>query len=61
METTNEIKVTSQEYKKAVDFMSNMHSSILKAKDLKSSLIQKGMISDTIRSLAVLGFAIFAI
>ena len=35
--------------------------SILKAKDLKSSLIQNGMISDTIKSLAVLGFAIFAI
>ena len=33
MEKTNEIKITSQEYKKAINFMSDMHSSILKAKD----------------------------
>ena len=29
----NEIKITSKEYKQAIDFMSDMHSSILKAKD----------------------------
>ena len=33
MEKTNEIKLTSPEYKKALDFMSGLHSSILKAKD----------------------------
>lgn len=31
--TMNEIKITSKEYKQAIDFMSDMHSSILKAKD----------------------------
>ena len=34
---------------------------ILKANDLNNSLIQKGIISETISNLAVLGFAIFAI
>ena len=34
MKKTNEIKLTSKEYKKALlDFMSGLHSSILKAKD----------------------------
>lgn len=31
--TMNEIKITSKEYKQAIDFMSDMHSSILNAKD----------------------------
>lgn len=33
MKTTNEIKLTSPEYKKAINFMSGLHTSILKAKD----------------------------
>ena len=33
MKKVNEIKLTSPEYKKAINFMSDMHSSILKAKD----------------------------
>ena len=41
MDTTNEIKITSQEYKKAIDFMSNMHSSILKAKDKVISFLSR--------------------
>ena len=31
--TMNELKITSKEYKQAIDFRSDMHSSILKAKD----------------------------
>ena len=31
--TMNEIKITSKAYKQAIDFMSDIHSSILKAKD----------------------------
>ena len=30
--TMNEIKITSKEYKQAIDFMSDIHSSILKQK-----------------------------
>jgi hypothetical protein len=33
MEKTNEIKLTGPEYKKALNFMSGLHSSILNAKD----------------------------
>ena len=33
MKKTNEIKLTSPEYKKAINFMSDLHSSILKTKD----------------------------
>jgi hypothetical protein len=33
MKKTNEIKLTSPEYKKALNFMSGLHTSILKAKD----------------------------
>ena len=41
MEKTNEIKITSQEYKKAIDFMSGLHSSILKAKDKVIQFLQR--------------------
>tara|TARA_Y100001933_G_scaffold45240_1_gene43073 strand:- start:16199 stop:16723 length:525 start_codon:yes stop_codon:yes gene_type:complete len=41
MEKTNEIKITSQEYKKAINFMSDMHSSILKAKDKVIRFLQR--------------------
>lgn len=41
MEKTNEIKITSQEYKKAVNFMSGLHSSILKAKDKVISFLSR--------------------
>ena len=41
MEKTNEIKITSKEYKKAIDFMSDMHSSILKAKDKVIRFLQR--------------------
>ena len=41
MEKTNEIKLTSQEYKKALDFMSGLHSSILKAKDKVIQFLQR--------------------
>lgn len=41
MEKTNEIKLTSKEYKKAIDFMSDMHSSILKAKDKVIRFLQR--------------------
>ena len=41
MEKTNEIKLTSPEYKKAIDFMSDMHSSILKAKDKVISFLRR--------------------
>ena len=41
MENTNEIKITSKEYKKAIDFMSDMHSSILKAKDKVIRFLQR--------------------
>jgi len=33
MKKVNEIKLTSPEYKKAINFMSGLHSSVLKAKD----------------------------
>jgi hypothetical protein len=39
--TMNEIKITSKEYKKAIDFMSDMHSSILKAKDKVIKFLQR--------------------
>ena len=39
--TTNEIKITSDEYKKAVNFMSDLHSSILKAKDKVIAFLQR--------------------
>ena len=39
--TMNEIKITSKEYKKAIDFMSDMHSSILKAKDKVISFLKR--------------------
>ena len=41
MEKTNEIKITSKEYKKAIDFMSGLHSSILKAKDKVIQFLQR--------------------
>jgi hypothetical protein len=41
MKKTNEIKLTSPEYKKALNFMSNMHSSILKAKDKVIKFLQR--------------------
>lgn len=41
MKKTNEIKITSKEYKKAIDFMSDMHSSILKAKDKVIRFLQR--------------------
>ena len=41
MEKTNEIKLTSPEYKKAINFMSDMHSSILKAKDKVIKFLQR--------------------
>lgn len=41
MEKTNEIKLTSKEYKKALDFMSGLHSSILKAKDKVIKFLQR--------------------
>ena len=41
--------------------LEKLANKILKANDLSNSLIQKGIIKETIRSLAVLGFAIFAI
>ena len=41
MEKTNEIKLTSPEYKKAINFMSDMHSSILKAKDKVISFLRR--------------------
>jgi len=41
MKTTNEVKLTSPEYKKALNFMSNMHSSILKAKDKVIKFLQR--------------------
>ena len=40
-ETTNEIKITSDEYKKAINFMSSLHSSILKAKDKVIAFLQR--------------------
>jgi hypothetical protein len=39
--TMNEIKITSKEYKKALDFMSGLHSSILKAKDKVVKFLQR--------------------
>lgn len=41
MEKTNEIKLTSKEYKKALDFMSGLHSSILNAKDKVIKFLQR--------------------
>jgi len=41
MEKTNEIKLTGPEYKKALDFMSGLHSSILKAKDKVIKFLQR--------------------
>jgi hypothetical protein len=41
MEKTNEVKLTSPEYKKAINFMSDMHSSILKAKDKVIKFLQR--------------------
>ena len=41
MEKTNEVKLTSPEYKKALNFMSNMHSSILKTKDKVIKFLQR--------------------
>ena len=41
MKKTNEIKVTGKEYKKALDFMSGLHSSILKAKDKVIRFLQR--------------------
>ena len=38
---TNEIKITSDEYKKAINFMSSLHSSILKAKDKVIAFLQR--------------------
>lgn len=38
---TNEIKITSDEYKKAINFMSDLHSSILKAKDKVVKFLQR--------------------
>ena len=38
---TNEIKITSDEYKKAINFMSDLHSSILKAKDKVITFLQR--------------------
>ena len=41
MEKTNEIKLTSPEYKKALNFMSGLHSSILKAMDKVIQFLQR--------------------
>ena len=41
MKKTNEIKITSPDYKKALDFMSGLHSSILKAKDKVIKFLQR--------------------
>ena len=41
MEKTNEIKITGPEYKKAMAFMSGLHSSILKAKDKVIRFLQR--------------------
>ncbi len=41
MKKTNEIKVTGKESKKALDFMSGLHSSILKAKDKVIRFLQR--------------------
>ena len=41
MKKTNEIKITSKDYKKALDFMSGLHSSILKAKDKVIKFLQR--------------------
>tara|TARA_B100001093_G_C26449506_1_gene851661 strand:- start:117 stop:377 length:261 start_codon:yes stop_codon:yes gene_type:complete len=41
MKKTNEIKISSREYKKAIDFMSGLHSSILKAKDKVIKFLQR--------------------
>ena len=41
MEKTNEIKITGPEYKKAMAFMSGLHSSILKAKDKVVRFLQR--------------------
>lgn len=41
MEKTNEIKLTGTEYKKALNFMSGLHTSILKAKDKVISFLKK--------------------
>jgi hypothetical protein len=41
MEKTNEIKITGPEYKKAMTFMSGLHSSILKAKDKVVRFLQR--------------------
>tara|TARA_B100000676_G_C17862629_1_gene724198 strand:- start:363 stop:887 length:525 start_codon:yes stop_codon:yes gene_type:complete len=41
MEKTNEIKITSAEYKKAIDFMSGLHASILKTKDKVIKFLQR--------------------
>tara|TARA_B100002019_G_scaffold7571_1_gene6034 strand:+ start:1266 stop:1799 length:534 start_codon:yes stop_codon:yes gene_type:complete len=41
MKKTNEIKLTSPEYKKAIDFMSGLHTSILKAKDKVVAFLQR--------------------
>jgi hypothetical protein len=41
MEKTNEIKITGPEYKKAMTFMSGLHSSILTAKDKVIRFLQK--------------------
>ena len=38
---TNEIKITSDEYKKAINFMSSLHSSILKTKDKVIAFLQR--------------------
>jgi hypothetical protein len=52
MENTNEIKITSKEYKKAIDFMSDMHSSILKAKDKVIRFLQRKGFDDMADELA---------
>ena len=41
MKEVNEIKLTSPEYKKAISFMSGLHSSVLKAKDKVISWLER--------------------
>ena len=41
MKEVNEIKLTSPEYKKAINFMSGLHSSVLKAKDKVISWLER--------------------
>jgi hypothetical protein len=41
MEKTNEVKITGTEYKKAMAFMSGLHSSVLKTKDKVIRFLQR--------------------